>query len=118
MTSQIYVDGRLSRNPEFSTTSNGKPMAKLLIETEVVRQVRRGEWQSEQHMIPITVYGWLVDTVRELHGNDRLSVCCHANGTAFTTASGEVNYGIRLIADSLTFPPAFRPAPPIRELAP
>jgi single-stranded DNA-binding protein len=116
MTSQIYVDGRLSRNPELGLTQKGKPQAKLLIETEVVRQVRKGEFQAETSLIPVTVYGWLVDDVRKLKGNDRLSVCTHAVGTAFTMDSGEVRYGVMLIADFITYPPAFRPAPPVREL--
>jgi single-stranded DNA-binding protein len=116
MTSEIYVNGRLSRNPEVSVTAKGKPFAKLLIETDVVRQVRKGEYQSEQHLIPVTVYSWLVDQIKNLRGGDYLTVCTHASGTAFVTPNGETKYGCQLVATGISFPPAYKPA--AKELAP
>jgi single-stranded DNA-binding protein len=110
MTDKIYVDGRLARNPEISTTQKGKPVAKLLLETETVREVRRGEFKAEAHSIPITVYSWLVDDVRELRQGARLTVIAHINGTSFTPEGGSVRFGLQLIADQITFPPARKEA--------
>ena len=106
ITTAIVIAGRLASDPVLSSSSKGKPIAKILIEAESVRQVKRDEFQNETHLIPVTVYSWLVDDVKNLRQGARLTVCCHVNGTTFTPEDGVTRHGLQLIADSVTFPPA------------
>jgi single-stranded DNA-binding protein len=106
ITGSIAIAGRLASDPVLSSSSKGKPVARILIEAESVRQVKRDEFKNQVHLIPITIYSWLVDDVKDLRQGTRLTVCCHVNGTTFTPEDGATRYGLQLIADSVTFPPA------------
>jgi single-stranded DNA-binding protein len=106
ITTAIVVAGKLAAEPVLSETKKGKPMAKILIEASTARQVKPGDVQEEKHLIPVVIYSWLVDTVKDLRQGARLCVIGHLNGTVFVPADGVPNHGLQLIADAVTFPPA------------
>jgi hypothetical protein len=47
MMGSVYIAGRLATDPVFSETQKGKPMCRLLLEVELVREVSRGEFRAE-----------------------------------------------------------------------
>jgi single-stranded DNA-binding protein len=103
ITTSIVVAGRLAADPVLSETKKSKPMAKILIEAKSVRQIKPGEVQPEVNVIPITLYGWLVDDVKDLRQGARLCVVGHLYGTTFTPENGAPSHGIQLVADAVTF---------------
>jgi single-stranded DNA-binding protein len=108
----IYLSGRLVSDPVFSETSKGKTMVKLLLETELVREVSRGEFRAETHLLPITIYSWLCDQARTLKSGSAVTIACHLSGSQFTPPGGETKFGTQLIADALLF--SSSPAPTTR----
>jgi single-stranded DNA-binding protein len=101
----IYLTGRLAADPVFTETQKGKPMAKLLLETELVREINRGEFRAETHLLPVTLFSWVADQARALRSGSAITIAAHLNGTKFTQPSGEVSHGVQLIADALLFHP-------------
>jgi hypothetical protein len=111
----IYISGRLVGNPVFSETAKGKPMAKLLLETELVREVNRGEFRAETHTLPIILFSWVADQARTLRIRNSVTIAAHLSGTQFTQPSGEVRHGVQLVADALLF--ASKPVTTAKEIA-
>jgi hypothetical protein len=70
--SSLFLTGRLVGDPVFSETAKGKGMAKLLLETELVREVNRGEFRAETHRLPILLFSWVADQARTLRAEARL----------------------------------------------
>jgi single-stranded DNA-binding protein len=110
----IYLTGRLAANPVFSETQKGKPMAKLLLEVELVREVTRGEFRAETHLLPVTLFSWVADQARALRNGSAVTIVTHLSGTKFTQPSGEVRHGVQLVADALLF--ASSPATSAKEV--
>ena len=52
MYSQIYLTGHLADNPEIGETRKGRLFVKILLEAEVVRETRPGEFQAESCILP------------------------------------------------------------------
>jgi single-stranded DNA-binding protein len=103
LTGSIYITGRLVSDPVFSETAKGKAMCKLLLETELVREVNRGEFRAETHTLPVLLFSWVADQARILRNGSLVTVAARLNGTQFTPLSGEVKYGVQLIGDALFF---------------
>jgi single-stranded DNA-binding protein len=106
LTGSIVIAGKLVADPVFSETAKGKSMARLLLETELVREVGRGEFRPETHLLPVVLFSWVADQARALRNGSAITVACRLNGTQYTPTSGEVKHGIQLIAEALLFPPA------------
>jgi single-stranded DNA-binding protein len=102
----LYITGRLVGSPVFSETQKGKTMAKLLLETELVREVNRGEFRAETHVLPVLLFSWVADQARDLRSGSSVTIAARLNGTSFTLPSGEVRHGVQLIADALFFAPS------------
>jgi hypothetical protein len=84
--SQIYLSGILASEPEVGTTRKGdKLLVKLLLETELVRQVRPNEFQAESTLVPLSCFGWPAEVARSLHRGDSVLVGAHLYGTEFKT---------------------------------
>jgi single-stranded DNA-binding protein len=115
ITGAIFLSGRLASDPVFSETAKGKPMAKVLLEVELVREVGRGEFRPETHILPVTIYSWLCDQARALKNGSSVTITAHLNGTQYTPPSGEVKHGIQLIADALLFTSSPQPATAAKE---
>jgi single-stranded DNA-binding protein len=103
LTGSIVLSGRLASDPVFSETAKSKPMAKVLLEVELVREVNRGEFRPETHLLPVTIYSWLCDQAHALKNGSLVTIAAHLNGTQYTPPSGEVKHGVQLIADALLF---------------
>jgi single-stranded DNA-binding protein len=101
----IYLTGRLAADPVFTETQKGKTIVKVLLEVELVREISRGEFRAETHLLPVTLFSWVADQARTLRSGSAVTIAAHLNGTKFTQPSGEVSHGIQLIADALLFPP-------------
>lgn len=99
----IYVTGRLVSDPVFSETAKGKAMAKLLLETELVREVNRGEFRAENCLLPVLLFSWVADQARELRSGSSLTIAARLNGTKFPLPSGEIRQGVQLIGERLLF---------------
>jgi hypothetical protein len=78
-------------------------MCKLLLETELVREVNRGEFRAETHTLPVLLFSWVADQARNLRSGSSVTIAARLNGTQFTLPSGEVRNGVQLIADALLF---------------
>ena len=102
----IYLSGRLVGDPVFSETSKGKPMCRLLIEVELVREVGRGEFRPETYPLPIIMFSWVADQARDLRRGDSVMVAARLNGTKFEKPGEEPKHGVQLIGEGLFFPPA------------
>jgi len=100
--SQIYLSGILASEPEVGTTRKGdKLLVKLLLETELVRQVRPNEFQAESMLVPLSCFAWPAEVARSLHRGDSVLVGAHLYGTEFKTDDGTIRRGISLVADSV-----------------
>jgi hypothetical protein len=66
MTSAILISGKLIGNVKISETSNGRPMAKALLEVEQWRPVTRGEMKMEVHQFPVLAFSFNAETLRDL----------------------------------------------------
>lgn len=98
MTSQLYLSGRLARNPEPGTTKKGKLWVKVLLESSLVRETRPGELQTESVTVPVSFFSRPAEQVKNLKTGDTLTVGCHLYGTRFEGDSG-TKHGVQLIAD-------------------
>jgi single-stranded DNA-binding protein len=99
MHSQLYLAGRLVAFPETAITKNGKDWIRLLLETQLVREVRAGELQTESVILPISCFSREAQAVKHLQRGDPLTVGCHLYGTKFRTPDGHTKYGLQLVAD-------------------
>jgi len=99
----LYITGRLVGSPVFSETQKGKTMAKLLLETELVREVNCGEFRAETHVLPVLLFSWVADQARDLRSGSSVTIAARLNGTQFTLPTGEVRHGVQLIAEALLF---------------
>jgi single-stranded DNA-binding protein len=105
LTGAIYLTGRLAADPVFSENQKGKPIAKLLLEAELVREISRGELRSETHLLPITLFSWVADQTRTLRSGSSVTVAARFSGNQFEKSPGEIRYGIQLVAETLLFAP-------------
>src|ERR1700745_1499079 len=102
MHSQLYLTGKLASEPETGTTrKSNKLLVKLLLETELVRQPRPGEFQLESVLLPLSCFAWPAEVARSLHRGDSVMVGAHLYGTEFKTDDGTIRRGLSLIADSV-----------------
>jgi single-stranded DNA-binding protein len=88
MSSPIYIAGRLVGNPVFSETAKGKSMAKLLLETEIVREVKQNEFCAETHPLPITLFSWVADQARALRNGTSVTIAARLRRQPIHTAHG------------------------------
>jgi single-stranded DNA-binding protein len=102
----IYLTGRLVSDPVFSETAKGKTMAKLLLEAELVREVNRGEFRADTHVLPVLLFSRVAEQAQDLRNGSSVTIAARLNGTSFTLPSGEVRHGVQLIADALFFAPS------------
>jgi single-stranded DNA-binding protein len=116
MNDGIYLAGTLSGNPKLSETAKGKLMCRLLLSARIVREIKRGQFEDEEHLLPIVCFAWVAEQAKELVDGARVVVACHLSGSRFEAPSGEVRHGVQLIADGLYFPSAHRPVQPAKEL--
>src|SRR5260221_12004350 len=99
MHSQLYLTGKLASEPETGATrKNNKLWVKLLLETELVRQPRPGEFQIESVLVPLSCFAWPAEVARTLHRGDSVLPGGHLYGTEFKTEDGTIRRGLQLIA--------------------
>jgi single-stranded DNA-binding protein len=98
MTSQIYLRGRLSDNPELSQTKNGKLRVKILLSTQLLREKPPGEVQSESITLPVTFFSSPAEVVKELKRGAEITVGAHLYGTEFQDGN-TVRHGVQITAD-------------------
>jgi single-stranded DNA-binding protein len=101
MHSQLYLSGKLAAFPETGRTKNDKDWIRLLLETQLVREVRAGELQSESVILPISCFSREAQAVKHLQRGDPLVVGGHLYGTRFQTPQGETKYGVQLVCDQV-----------------
>jgi single-stranded DNA-binding protein len=99
MHSQLYLSGKLAAFPETGRTKNDKDWVRLLLETQLVREVRAGELQSESVIVPISCFSREAQAVKHLQRGEPLTLGCHLYGTQFRTLEGHTKYGLQLVAD-------------------
>jgi hypothetical protein len=92
MHSQLYLSGKLIGNPELGTTKKGRLWVKLLLETELVRETRPGEYQTECVVLPISFFSRPGEQVRNLKAGDAIMIGAHLYGSRFEIG-GEVKRG-------------------------
>jgi single-stranded DNA-binding protein len=90
MHSQLYLCGRLIGNPELGRTKKGKLWVKVLLETQLVRETRPEEIQSESVVLPISFFSAPAESVKDLKAGDALTVGGHLYGSEFKTDFGTV----------------------------
>ena len=98
MTSQIYLHGRLSDNPELLQTKKGTLMVRILLSTQLLRETRPGEIQTEIITLPVKFFSYPAEQVKELKRGDELTIGAHLYGTKFENGD-TVRHGISLVAD-------------------
>jgi hypothetical protein len=101
---QLYLTGKLGGNPMPGQTSKGKLMVKVLLEAELVRETRPGEFTSEAVAPPVTFSSYPAEQVRDLKRGDQLTIGCHLQGTKFQPDQGAVKHGVQIIADAVFLP--------------
>jgi single-stranded DNA-binding protein len=115
MTSQVFLSGKLV-STKMSETSRGRPMLTALIECETWRPRSRSEMVMEIGQIPVLAFNFHAETLQKLRSGTPISIVGHLVGTKFEEPGRETKHGLKLVVDEVTFPPAFRPAQPVREL--
>src|SRR5215471_15666383 len=104
MQHQLYLTGKLAGNPVPGQTSKGKLMVKVLLETELVRETRPGEFQNEAVTLPVSCFSYPAEQVKNLKQGDQLTMGCHLYGTRFQPDDGAVKHGVQIIADAVFLP--------------
>ena len=102
-TCQIYLQGRLLGKPEVSETKRGKKMVRVLLSTELVRETRRGAYQTESVTLPVLFFAGPAEVVKNLRTSDSLTIGAHLYGTRFESPEGTVKHGCQIIADAVFF---------------
>jgi single-stranded DNA-binding protein len=105
---QLYLSGRLTDNPEIGETKKGRLWVKLLVEADLVRETKPGEFQSENIILPVSCFSEPAETAKALQRGDQLTIGGHLYGTEFKPEGGMVKRGIQLVADYV-FLPAKKP---------
>jgi single-stranded DNA-binding protein len=98
MSTSILISGRLGFNPEIKQTRNEKLWARILVETAITREARKGEFVTESTLLPINCFARCAHQVKDLAAGAQLTVGCHLSGTKFDSNQGP-RYGVQLIAD-------------------
>jgi single-stranded DNA-binding protein len=98
---QIYLSGTLASDPQIEQTKKGKDFAKILIETNLVRETRPGEVQSESTVLPVSLFSGPAERVKTLHKGASLTIGTHIVGTRFQPSDGPIKYGCQLVADTI-----------------
>jgi single-stranded DNA-binding protein len=88
---------------EQSTTKNGKPWTKLLLEVKRYRQTTDTSGQDEVTFIPVNLFSKLADAAHEfLRVGDAVAISARVSGTEFSDRqTGKVKRGVTLTADVL-----------------
>jgi single-stranded DNA-binding protein len=103
MISQIYLSGRVVAQPELGQTKKGKPMVRLLLETELVRETSPGQFQSEIVVLPVSFFSREAQSVSSLRKGNPLTVGAHLYGTKFESDNG-TKYGCQIVTDQVFEP--------------
>ena len=101
MHSQLYLCGRVAAVPELSTTKKGKPMVRILLETELVRATTPGNYQSESVPLPVSFFSREAEIVRDCQKGDFITIGCHLYGSRFEATDGTIKHGVHIIADQV-----------------
>jgi single-stranded DNA-binding protein len=105
MTSLIYISGKLSVDPSFSETAKQKTMCRFLLECSLTREVKRNEFQNEEHLLPFVAFSWVAEILRGLKAGDRIMVGARVCGTKYQPPGAEPRYGVQLVCDSIHVSP-------------
>src|SRR5262249_36842349 len=92
--------GRLASSPELAQTKKGRLWVRLLLETEFVRPTGSGGFQSELVVLPISLFSYEAEAVKDARKGDYLSIGCHLYGTKFESENG-IKYGCQIVADQV-----------------
>ena len=105
MTSQLYLSGTVASEPLVGETRKGRLMVRVLIKTDLVRETRPAELQSEQLTLPVTFFSTPAEIAKNLRLGDPITIGAHLYGTEFHNSDGAVKHGVQLIADTLALLP-------------
>jgi single-stranded DNA-binding protein len=100
MHSQLSLQGRLVEEPEKSITKKGKIWTRILVETELVREPRPGEIQTESVILPVNCFSAQGKLALSLHSGDEVLIGAHLHGTQFQAPDG-LKRGVQIVADYL-----------------
>ena len=100
--SQLILLGTVAEI-EQSTTKNGKPWLKLLLEVKRYRAASDTGGQDEVTLVPVNLFSKIADTANEyLRVGDAVAITGRVSGTEFTDRqTGKVKRGVTLTADLL-----------------
>jgi single-stranded DNA-binding protein len=104
MASQVYIEGSVASDPEVGETRKGRLMVKALIRTQLVREIRPGEHQSEEVLLSVTFFSGPAEVAKNLRIGDHVTIGAHLYSSEWTSPEGVIKRGIQLIADAITFP--------------
>jgi hypothetical protein len=76
-------------------------MVRLLLDTQLVRETRPGQFQNEFVSLPVLCFSQPVEQVKGLRKDDPLTIGAHLYGTEFTNPDGVVRRGVQLVADAV-----------------
>ena len=71
MVAQILA---LKEGQPWARNRKGKTMCRLLLEVELIREVSRGEFRAEMHLLPVTLFPWIADQARVLRNGSSVTI--------------------------------------------
>jgi single-stranded DNA-binding protein len=98
MHSQIYLTGKLHADPELVQTKKGRLWVKILLQSELTRENRPGEFVTESVILPVSLFSTPAEQVKNLKRGDSLTIGAHLYGTRFDGQDGP-KYGVQLVGD-------------------
>jgi single-stranded DNA-binding protein len=98
--SSLILLGSVSELEETST-KNGKPWVKLLLEVRRYRYTSEDSGQDETTLIPVNLFSKIASTAVEyLRIGDAVALTCRVSGSEYNDkATGKVRRGVTLTAD-------------------
>jgi hypothetical protein len=112
MHSQLYISGKVAAAPATCVSKNGKEWIRLLVETRLIREPARGEFQEESVLLPLSCFSQEAVAVKHVQRGDWLVVGCHLYGTKYRSPDGQTTkYGLQLVADVILAGGAMTPKP-------
>jgi hypothetical protein len=91
----------VAASPELSKTKKGKLMARLLLETELIRATSSGSYQTESVTLPVIFFSREAEAVRQTQEGDYLVIGYHLYGTKFQSTNSDIRHGVQIVVDKV-----------------
>ncbi len=100
MINKVFIQGRLTKNPEIIQTQSGTKVANFSIAYN--RSYNKdGNWQEETSFFDIKAFNGLTEKIQKLQKGDLILIEGRLSQERWTTQDGKTAFRVRIIAEKI-----------------